>query len=245
MTHEQLPERGGVAMSRGQISERMTVVRVDLGAEPVQLEALWQPGVTGGKGVAAGDAAMPVVIAGPHPRFGGNMDAPACAEIVWHLARRAHPTLRFNWRGAGASTGTSRVPESIDDEVGDLERVVDHHAAGAQCALVGVSFGCAPAAFVAARHPLVERVVLVAPLVQALPFDFDALVASGIPTSVIAGGADTTAPVDAIQAAVRGRCRVEVIHGAGHAFTAGLVELGRRVAAFLPGSDAMLMGIDS
>lgn len=222
-------------MSRGQISERMTVVRV---AGPAELEALWQPGVTGGRGVAAGDAAMPVIVAGPHPRIGGNMDAPACAEIVWHLARRAHPTLRFNWRGAGASTGTSRVPESIDDEIRDLERVVEHHAAAAPCALVGVSFGCAPAAALAARHPLVERVVLVAPLVQALPFDFDALAASGVPVSVIAGAEDTTAPADAIKAVVRGRFRVEVIDGAGHAFTAGLVELGRRVAAFLPGSDA-------
>lgn len=227
-------------MSRGQISERMTVVRVDVArdGEAVELEALWQPGVTGAKGVAAGEGAMPVVIAGPHPRFGGNMDAPACAEIVWHLARRAHPTLRFNWRGTGASTGTSRVPESIADEVGDLERVVDHHAAGAPCALVGVSFGCAPAALVAARHALVERVVLVAPLVHALTFDFDGLAASGIPISVVAGAEDTSAPVDAITAAAQGRFRVEVIDGAGHAFTAGLVELGKRVAAFLPGSDA-------
>ena len=38
-------------------------------------------------------------------------------------------------------------------------------------------------------------------------------------------------------APIAGRFRLEVIEGAGHGFTAGLVELGRRVAAFLPGMD--------
>jgi uncharacterized protein len=213
----------------------------------VELEALWQPGVTGGRGIAAGAASMPVVIAGPHVRLGGNMDAPACAEIVWQLARRAHPTIRFNWRGTGASTGETRIAPSpatvpLDDEVHDLERVVDHHAAGAPCAIVGVSFGCAPAAIVAARHPLVERVVLVAPPVASpsmpgLPFDFDALLASGVPVGIVAAADDTTAPLSAIEAAVARRVRIEVVAGAGHTFTAGLVELGRRVAAFLPGAD--------
>lgn len=231
-------------MSRGQIAERMTVVLSGGGdgadgvGDAVELEALWQPGVAGGKGIASGNASMPVVIAGPHPRLGGNMDAPACAEIVWHLARRAHPTIRFNWRGTGASTGETRVPANIDDEVRDLERVVEHHAAGAPCAIVGVSFGCAPAAIVAARHPLVERVILVAPLVASgLPFDVDALLASGTPIGIVAAAEDTMAPLAAIEAAIARRARIEVVAGAGHTFTAGLVELGRRVAAFLPGAD--------
>jgi alpha/beta superfamily hydrolase len=227
-------------VSRGQIAERMTVVQAGTAEAPIELEALWQPGVTGGKGVASGDAAMPVIIAGPHPRLGGNMDAPACAEIVWHLARRAHPTIRFNWRGTGASTGATRIlahgPGPVDDEVSDLERVVDHHAAGAPCAIVGVSFGSIPAIAVATRHPLVERVVLVAPPVASgFPFDLDALLASGVPVSVVAAAADTLAPLAAIEAAVARRARIEVVAGAGHTFTAGLVDLGRRVAAFLPG----------
>lgn len=226
-------------MSRGQILERMLVVSVRRGglADEIQLEALWQPGVMGARGVGVGEAAMPVVIAGPHPWLGGNMDAPVCAEIVWQLARRGHPTIRFNWRGVSASTGVAS--HDVNAAIEDLESVVEHHAAGGPCALVGVSFGCAAASVVAARHPHVERAVLVAPPVTLVAVDFEALHTSGIPVGVVVGAADTTAPLDAVQAQARARgpVRVEVIEGATHSFTAGLVECGRRVAGFLPGID--------
>lgn len=221
-------------MSRGQILERMTVVS-GAGAE---LEALWQPGID------RLDPAMPVIIAGHHPRLGGNMEGPACTEIVWQLARRGHPTLRFNWRGVGASSGTSQVPwlpadelPSLDDEIADLERAIEQHAAGAPCAVVGVSFGAGPAAVVAVRHPLVERVVLVAPPFGMVAFDLDALANSGVPVGVVAAEHDTTAPLEVIEREIARRFRIEVISGANHAFTAGLVELGRTVANFLPGEE--------
>ena len=222
-------------MSRGQIIERMTVVAAGDG---VTLEALWQPGIDGK------DPALPVIIAGHHPRLGGNMDGPTCAEIVWHLARRGHPTLRFNWRGVGASTGSSAVPwlpaqelPPLHDEIADLERAIEHQAGGAPCAVVGISFGAGPAAAVAARHPLVERLVLVAPPFGIVPFDLDALAASGVPVGVVAGEHDATAPLAVIQREIARRFRVETIAGANHAFTAGLVELGRTVANFLPGRE--------
>lgn len=223
-------------MTRGQILERMTVV---WHAEAnVALEALWQPGVT------AGIAGMPVIIAGHHPRLGGNMDGPACSEIVWQLARRGHPTLRFNWRGVGASSGTSTVPwlpdESLPhlhEEIADLTCAIDHQAAGAPCVLVGVSFGAGPAAALAARHPLVQQLVLVAPPVGLLPFDLDALAASAVSVGIVAAEQDTTTSLALIQREVAGRFRIEVIAGANQGFAAGLVELGRTVAGFLAGHE--------
>jgi uncharacterized protein len=228
-------------MERGQVLERMTLVR----SGEDELEALYQSGGVRGQG-------MPVVLAPSHPRWGGTMDAAACGEIVWCLARRGHPTLRFNWRGVGASRGASRVPwpesgppasahptsGALADGAADLEAAISQHAGGAPCAVIGIGFGAAVAARVAARHPLVERAVLVAPPVAALPFDFEALAAAGVIVTLFAGAEDTLAPPAALAAAAGGGFGVQVIAGAGHGFSRGLSELGRRVAASLPGAGA-------
>ena len=198
-------------MERGQVLERMTLVAV-AGAE---LEGLWQSGA----GVGGG---LPIVLAAPHPCLGGNMDSPVLAEVVWSLARQRHPTLRFNWRGVGASAGERS--DRVDDAVADLAAAVDQHAPDGPCGLVGYSFGAAVAARVAATHARVERVVLVAP---ALPIDFAALSSTGVAVAIFAGEDD---PRD-VDAAPFG---VHRISRANHSFTAGLLELGRCVAECFP-----------
>jgi hypothetical protein len=220
-------------VERGQVLERMTLVR----SGTRELEALFQAGAAVGGG--ARGQGMPVVVAPSHPRHGGTMDSATLAEIVWHLALRGHPTLRFNWRGVGASTGTSSVPwppqaPSLDDEVEDLEAAIAQHAAGRPCGVVGVSFGAAVAARVAATHALVERVVLVAPPIAHVPVDVDALLSSGVHVSVFVGSEDTVARPDEIQAALARRVGLQIIEGANHGFSRGLGELGRRVAETFP-----------
>lgn len=216
-------------VERGQVLERMTLVR----SGELELEGLFQSG-----GVGRGHG-MPVVVAPSHPRYGGTMDSAVLGEIVWCLARQGHPTLRFNWRGVGASRGESQVPwppaaPSLEEEAADLEAAIEQHAGGAPCAVVGVSFGAAVVARVGARHPLVERVLLVAPPVALLPFDFDALASSGAHVTILVGGEDATASPTELAERVRGLFGLQVIAGAGHGFTRGLGELGRRVAASLP-----------
>lgn len=216
-------------VERGQFLERMTLVC----SGDLELEGLFQSG-----GIGRGQG-MPVVVAPSHPRHGGTMDSAVLGEIVWCLGRRGHPTLRFNWRGVGASRGTTRVPwppevASLDDEAQDLEAAIEQHAGGAPCAVVGISFGAAVVARVAARHPLVERAILVAPPVTLLPFDFVTLAASGAHVAVFAGSEDTTAPPAAIQDRAGALFTVQVIAGAAHGFSRGLGELGRRVAETLP-----------
>jgi uncharacterized protein len=85
------------------------------------LEALFQGG-----GLARPDPTkQAVLLVPPHPRLIGNADAAVLGEIVWRLGLNGIPTIRFNFRGVGASAGTIRLPPLFDS--------VPHH----QQAVVG------------------------------------------------------------------------------------------------------------
>src|SRR2546421_10354195 len=94
----------------------------------------------------------PCAIAAPHPALGGSMLSPVVAELAWALTRAGHPTMRFDYRGVGASRGVSpHVAGSghfadLREEVADLQRICEHLLASTQmtevCA-VGYSFGAA------------------------------------------------------------------------------------------------------
>jgi len=71
------------------------------------LEGLW----TDGTGPAA-------VICHPHPAHHGSMHSKVVHTVYRVLEGRGHPTLRFNFRGVGASEGAY---SGWDGEVGDLE----------------------------------------------------------------------------------------------------------------------------
>jgi alpha/beta superfamily hydrolase len=198
-------------VERGHVLERMTLV--DAG-DGVVLEGLFQ---TGG-------SAVPVVLAAPHPQLGGSMDSPVLAEIVWQLARRGHPTLRFNYRGVGASGGQRSA--DLDAAAADISRAVDQIEARA---IVGYSFGASAAARVALVHDRVDRVILVAPAVADFPIDFAALDASGVAVSLFTGSDDAIAPPASLPDK-----RTRIIAGANHSYLRGLAELGRLVAESLP-----------
>ncbi|OPX19328.1 MAG: hypothetical protein BZ151_09785 [Desulfobacca sp. 4484_104] len=93
------------------------------------LEGRWTSGTGGG-----------VVIAHPHPLFGGSMDN----NVVW-TARQAFrardwATLRFNFRGVGGSSGTYGDGQGeVEDLITALGWLVAHNLR--PCYLVGYSFG--------------------------------------------------------------------------------------------------------
>ena len=78
----------------GQFLERSVLVK----SGELSLDALYH----------RGHRAPPCVIAAPHPALGGSMTVPAVAELAWALTRAGFPTLRFDYRGVGASQGRSR-----------------------------------------------------------------------------------------------------------------------------------------
>jgi alpha/beta superfamily hydrolase len=149
------------------------------------------------------------VVAAPHPLYGGAMDSPVVNELAHACAQSGFSSLRFNWRGVGASSG---IPSG---EAADAD--ADFRAALAQLAetvpgpllACGYSFGAASALRVGRDEERVERLILVAPPPALLPAELAALV----------------------RAAPAGR--LEVIPKADHFFLAGLAHVGQLSASWL------------
>src|SRR4030095_13476795 len=105
-----------------------------------------------------------VVVCHPHPRYGGDMDSPVVVTAARACARQDLATLRFNFRGVGASEGAwdEGRGERIDvrSATAHLHRSL---ARPAPIALAGYSFGAAMAAAVAASGEPLAGLALLAP----------------------------------------------------------------------------------
>lgn len=185
----------------------------------------------------AGDGARGAVIAPPHPLYGGSMENPVVSEIAWACERAAIASLRFNWRGVGASAG---VPSGdAADADADYDGALRHlrETVSGPLTACGYSFGAAAAVRVASGRRDVERLVLVAPPPSLL--DADALAAFAGEVIALAGERDALAPARELEPLVtRARCGTFVaIPDADHFFGEGLAEIGRALAARLEGQE--------
>jgi uncharacterized protein len=191
-----------------------------------------------------GGAATPgafMVVCHPHPQHGGTLHN----KVVTTLARTAHalgtPTIRFNFRGVGASAG------SFDAGKGEVDDALAAIAAGrrrwpgAQLWLAGFSFGgiIALRATLHADNGGVAKLVTVAP---ALGRDFSDPRDIGIPACpwlIVQGDADEVidgALVIDWAGRIKPAPRLAVMPGTGHFFHGRLPELQQQVQAFLQGS---------
>ncbi len=187
----------------------------------------------------------PCAIAAPHPALGGSMTSPVVAELAWALTRGGHPTLRFDYRGVGASRGASRHPAGamriadLQDEVADLHAICEHLIATTQmpavCA-VGYSFGAA-VALEAAQDARIGQLVLIAP--PTTLYEFAALAAVRKPVLVVCAHHDSFCDRGALS--LPDGARLEVIAHADHFFGRGLTALGKTVATWLRGDRPELM----
>lgn len=205
--------------------------------EAVSLEGLVH--VPPGEGPHAG-----LVIAHPHPHYGGSMSVPVVRALQQALAEAGYATLRFNLRGVGTSGG------SFDEGRGEVRDCrgalaflrAQERVDPARVGLVGYSFGawvglqacaedgkvasCACLAFPAQededpeRHPYVGRIAF--------------------PTAFITGDADTISSLSAIRRIIEAhdagaRCSVQALEGVDHFFFSGddLPRACRAVTQFL------------
>jgi len=166
------------------------------------------------------------VVCHPHPLFGGTMDNKVVQTLSRALVQLGWKTVRFNFRGIGASAG------AWDDGVGEVDdalAVIAHHRAPSQALLLaGFSFGAFVAAQAASRLPdaqRAERLVLVGPSTQKQ-------VVPVVPanTVVIHGEADDVVPLAATLDWARPQSLpVIVFPGVGHFFHGQLPLLKRVV----------------
>jgi alpha/beta superfamily hydrolase len=155
------------------------------------------------------------VICHPHPQHGGTMDNKVAQTLARAFVQLGYRTVRFNFRGVGASEG------AWDDGRGEIDDALAVIAAvrepGRPLALAGFSFGGYVASQAAARlaaNAPVERLVLIGPATRN--FDVAAVPAD---TLVVHGEADDVVPLQATLDWARPQhLPVVVVPGVGHFF---------------------------
>ena len=171
------------------------------------------------------NASRIAVICHPHPQFGGTMTN----KVVHTLARTFNQlvlaSLRFNYRGVGASAGAY---DEGRGETDDAVAVIDWALArkpGATLWLAGFSFGGA-VALRAANRRLPERLITVAP--AAAREDPANVQVPACPWLVVQGGRDDLIDCQSVEkwvAALQPRPKLVVLPEAEHFFHGKLNDL--------------------
>ena len=180
--------------------------KVTIKVDEIELEGLFRQN----------DTEKGAIITHPHPLYGGNMYNPVVKILVASLFKRGYATLRFNFRGVGASQG------SYDDGEGEQQDLLsaaaffkDH---GIQTvAVAGYSFGAWVNTRASRMLGDLTQMIMVSPPVVGLDFsDVHELPAL---THVITGSLDDVAPPDLIQRRLpdwNPNARFDIIQGADH-----------------------------
>jgi alpha/beta superfamily hydrolase len=183
------------------------------------------------------DGARAAVICHPHPLHGGTMDNKVVTITARAMQEAGVATVRFNFRGVGASGG------SFDDARGETEdalavaRWAEARWPGARLLVAGFSFG-AYVAYRVAGLRAVERLITIAPPVRRFDFDFEAQPRPAAPWFVIQGDRDELVDVQAVRewtARASPPPTLTVLEGAEHFFHGRLNELRAAVTASLTG----------
>lgn len=206
-----------------------TIALPESADKSLALEGLHVPIRAGSRGGA--------VIAPPHPLYGGSMDSPVVTELAQACEFAELESLRFNWRGVGASAG--QATGDSDAGQADYAAALDWIEESVEGSIVacGYSFGAVTAVRAAASRPRVHRLLLVAPppvmLDPKLLEDFPG------PIDVMVGDQDEFVPLDDLQTLLTElpRARLEILPECDHFFMTGRLDVGKIARSFLaPGA---------
>jgi alpha/beta superfamily hydrolase len=161
------------------------------------------------------------------------MESPVATEVALAASDAGYGTLRFNWRGVGASAGTASG--EIADADADYAAAVGFVEESVEGVILscGYSWGALAASRVGIQSRRARKLILVAPPPQML--DAEGLAIWGHPVLVIAGDRDSYVPIDELREkldTVEG-AELVVLEGVDHFFMAGLADVGRSVRGWL------------
>jgi hypothetical protein len=175
-----------------------------------------------------------VVLAHPHPQYGGTMHTKVVFQAAKAFARIGCAVLRFNFRGVGTSEG------AWDDGRGEMddfragvafmrERYPDVPLWSA-----GMSFGAWIALAVGVEDPGISTLLGIAPPLAR--YDFEPVRTSGKPKFFIQGEFDELCPLKEMQA-FYAKCadpkELIVIDAADHLFDGKVLEVGDAIEDLL------------
>ena len=170
-----------------------------------------------------------VVITHPHPLYGGDMFHPVVEAICAAYQKSGFTTLRFNFRGAGKSTGT--YDQGIGEQADVASALYFMESEGLQeVHLSGYSFGAWVNAMALKGGLAVQGLTMVAPPVAFI--DFEERIRLPMLSAVVAGSRDEIAPPDLVRPLMgqwNPDARIDIIEGADHFFFGFLDEVTRRL----------------
>jgi len=173
-----------------------------------------------------------VVICHPHPLYGGDMENPVVVRVQEVCAGLGLATLRFNFRGVGASSGVHAGGVGEQDDASAALDTLTKAIRGGVLAIAGYSFGARIAAQVGGRDGRIGGMALIAPPLAM--YDFELLEDKHVPTLVVVGTQDQYCPHDdfARFTAARPWVTATTVEGADHFFFGKLFPLSKAVAAW-------------
>jgi len=185
-----------------------------------------------------GGGAPAAVVCHPHPMYGGSMHNNVVEAILAATWQAGYATLRFNFRGVGASEGEHEGgPGEVDDALAAMSFILAQPGLRKEgAAMTGYSFGAMVAMSAGYERAEIARVIAVAlPLAMA-----DTRVPDGAskPVLLASGDRDSYSPVAGLQALasrIGGSARLEIIAGADHFFGGREAELSHAIAEALKG----------
>jgi uncharacterized protein len=165
------------------------------------------------------------IVCHPHPLMGGTMDNKVVTTLGRALRETGIPTLRFNFRGVGASGG---IFDQGIGETADADAVAGFGARrwpGRSLVIGGFSFGGYVALRLAQRRTP-RHLITVAPAIGL--FDVSALTVPRCPWLIVQGDADDVVDPGAVvdwAETLSPKPRLLVLPGVGHFFHGRLREL--------------------
>jgi len=178
----------------------------------------------------AGRPRAAVVLAHPHPEYGGTMRSRVVHEAAKAFVRVGAAVLRFNYRGVGTSEGrfTAGHGEMLDFRAA-LDAMAARHPDVPLWA-AGYSFGAWVAMSVGAADPRVAAIVGIAP---PLPlYDFAGAAGSTATKLIIQADRDEICPLETTRryyATLAEPRDLVVIDGADHAFNGRAIEVAEAI----------------
>lgn len=198
-------------------------------AQPAQTSAQ-----SSARSSAKSSAKTGIVVCHPHPLYGGEMRNHVVSALVDGFRRAGFATLRFNFRGVGASTGTH---DDGNGEVDDVKAAVTYLLARqsvATLAVAGYSFGSWVGLRAGSLDPRVHKLIGV-----ALPIaSRDGTFLEGVtkPKLLISGDRDHISPLDKLQrlhAKLAEPKALTIVAGADHFFGGDGDAVAAAATAFL------------
>lgn len=170
----------------------------------------------------------------PHPLGGGTMHNKVVFRAAAGLVDAGLTTLRFNFRGVGASTGEH---DEIDGGVEDVKDAIDYMASeypGQDMTLAGFSFGSRTGMAVGTSDERVKRLISVGTPVEKYR-DYEFLYDVKKPILFVHGDKDEFCSVESLRSVTDHIPHAEVVifENCGHFFDEHLNELRETISEWV------------